>query len=72
MQEAKGVRIVRAGRRTYFIDSLRSKKGNPYLKITESLLVDGERNEHQRSKILIFGEVVKNFAREVTEAAKSI
>lgn len=71
MQEAPGVRIVRSGRRTYFIDSKKAKDGKGYLMITESKLVDKEKNLHDRSRIFIFQDSAKDFVREVSEAAKS-
>ncbi|KKT75293.1 MAG: hypothetical protein UW69_C0017G0004 [Microgenomates group bacterium GW2011_GWA2_44_7] len=71
MQEAPGVRIIRNGRRTYFIDSKKTKEGKGYLMITESKLVDFEKKLHDRSRIVVFPEIAKDFAREVAEAIKS-
>lgn len=72
MQEAPGVRIVKSGRRTYFIDSKKTKEGKGYLTITESKLIDSVKNIHERSKIIVFSDSLKDFAHEVTEAVKSI
>lgn len=72
MQEAPGARIVKSGRRTYFIDTKTTKDGKGYISITESTLIDANKNLHQRSKILVFAESLKEFSKEISAAVKSI
>jgi hypothetical protein len=65
-------RVVKAGRRTYFIDLRKTKDGRDYLLITESKLINAEKNEHSRSSIFVFADSIKSFVGELTETAKSV
>jgi len=61
-------KLVKAGSRTYFFDIKEAKNGKRYLVLTESRLVgDKNKNEHQRSSLIIFPEQAKEFAEVVNE-----
>ncbi len=52
--------MLKAGSINYFFDLLLSKKGNKYLKITESKFVK-ESNTHERSQIFVFDRSFDGF-----------
>jgi len=61
-------KLVKAGGRTYFFDIKEAKNGKKYLVLTESRLVgDKNKQERQRSNLIIFPEQAKEFAEVVNE-----
>ncbi|MEM9921561.1 MAG: DUF3276 family protein [Bacteroidota bacterium] len=59
MQNVLHTERIAIGKRTYFFDLKRSEKGNDYLVITESRLVEAERYERQR--LVLFQDELKQF-----------
>lgn len=62
--DSQSVQIDGAGR-TYFLDVEKSKKGDPYLKITESR--KGKQGKFERNSIFVFPEDADEFANAVSE-----
>lgn len=63
-------KTVKAGARTYFFDLKETKKGKPYLVITESRF-KGEGEDRERNTIVVFPENAEEFVEVVsTMAAK--
>ncbi|MDD5382552.1 MAG: DUF3276 family protein [Candidatus Margulisbacteria bacterium] len=61
-------RMVKAGRRTYFITVKEAKNNKKYLTLTESKLV--EQNKFDRSSVMIFPEKLGDFASAFAEACQ--
>ncbi len=61
--------MLRAGRRTYFIDVRLTKTEKLYLDITESRPSE-EPNKYIKNNIKVFYEDVKNFRNEIDEICK--
>lgn len=59
MEKENSNEIVKAGKRTYFLDIKSTKEDKKYLKITESKQNNGEFERHQ---IMIFQEDIKKFS----------
>ena len=62
--DRESVQIDGAGR-TYFLDVEKSKKGDPYLKITEGR--KGKEGKFERNSIFVFPEDADEFANAVSE-----
>jgi len=60
-------KTVKAGQRTYFIGVKESKKGNKYITLTESKLI--EKDKFERSRIMLFQDKVAEFIGAVQEAS---
>ena len=68
----KGVsKTVKAGGITYFIDLKKTKKGKPYLMITESRF-KGEGEERERKTLIVFSESVKAFSKAIGDMAAKL
>lgn len=52
--------MIRCGKRTYFFDVKVTQKGDKYLKITETRLME-EGEPRKRSVIMIFPEDIERF-----------
>ena len=59
-------RMVKAGRRTYFISAKESKNNIKYLTLTESKLVD--KNKFDRFSIMVFPEKVEELVEAMKDA----
>lgn len=59
-------RMVKAGRRTYFIAAKESKNSKKYITLTESKLVD--KNKFDRSNILVFPEKMEELVEALQDA----
>ena len=62
--------MVRAGRRTYFVDLREAKNGNKYLSISENKISNEKGKE--RVTLRVFGESIEQFRQAVEDAAKAI
>jgi len=60
-------RMVKAGRRTYFISAKESKNSKKYITLTESKLVD--KNKFDRANILVFPEKMEELVEALQEAS---
>lgn len=69
-------RTIKAGKRVYYLDVKRDRRGEYYVALTESRRVqDGtetERPVFEKHKIFVYREDVLNFLSSFTEAAKFI
>ena len=61
-------RMVKAGRRTYFISVKESKNNKKYITLTESKLV--EKNKFDRSNIFVFPERMEELVEAMREASE--
>lgn len=59
-------RMVKAGRRTYFVNVKEASNGSKYMTITESKLV--EKDKFERFRIMIFQNKMGEFVEAVQEA----
>jgi hypothetical protein len=59
-------RMIRAGRRTYFVAVRESKNNQKYITVTESKLV--EKDKFDRYSIMFFPEKVGEFVQALQEA----
>ena len=64
-------KLIRAGKRTYFIDVEKTTKDKLYLRITESRF-KGKGGERERNSIVIFPEEIKEFVSAVSELAQKL
>jgi len=60
-------RMVKAGQRTYFINVKESVKGNKYITITESKLV--EKDKFEKFRVMVFQDKIGEFVDAVQEAS---
>ena len=63
-------RMVKAGRRTYFVTVREAKNSQKYLTITESKLVD--KNKFDRTNIMVFQDKLSEFATAFADACKAV
>jgi len=63
-------RMVKAGRRTYFISARESKNSKKYITLTESKLVD--KNKFDRSNILVFPEKMEELVEALQDACQVV
>ncbi len=56
--------MIKSGKRTYFLDILKSAKGDKYLKITETRFID-DKQPRQRNSIIIFNQDLENFKKSL-------
>ncbi|MFH1386705.1 MAG: DUF3276 family protein [bacterium] len=59
-------KMVKAGRRTYFVTVKESSNNNKYVMITESKLV--EKDKFQRSSVMVFPDKIGEVAGVLAEA----
>lgn len=59
-------RMVKAGRRTYFISVKEAKNNNKYVTVTESKVVD--KDKFERFRIMIFQNKMGEFVEALQEA----
>ena len=59
-------RMVKAGRRTYFISVKEAKNNNKYVTVTESKVVD--KDKFERFRIMIFQNKMGEFVEAIQEA----
>ena len=64
-EQAKETRMIKAGKKTYFLDIKDTKEGKPYLLISESWFRDDEDEKPERNYIAVFPEQAKDFALAV-------
>ena len=64
-------KTIKAGAQTYFLDIKKTKKGKPYLVITESRF-KGEKKDRERQSIAVFPENAKEFVKEVSAMTKKL
>jgi len=64
-------KTIKAGAQTFFLDIKKTKKGKPYLVITESRF-KGEGEDRERQSIAVFPENAKEFVKEVTAMTKKL
>ena len=67
--DRQSVQIDGAGR-TYFLDVQKSKKGDPYLKITESR--KGDAKKFERNSIFVFPEDAVEFSTAVSQMTEKL
>jgi hypothetical protein len=66
-------KVVRAGKRTYFIDIKTTKANELYLTLTESKKVGTEGNENfQKHKIFLYKEDIENFRDGLDEVFEKL
>jgi hypothetical protein len=70
MNDDKQSKQVKASGRTYFLDIEETKKGSPYLRITESRKGKGEKFE--RNSVNVFPEDAETFAEAVSEMTSKL
>lgn len=67
-------RSVKAGKRLYYIDVKRDRKGDYYISMTESKRVkdagDGQRPVYEKHKIFLYREDLDKFRQAFDEAAE--
>ncbi len=61
-------RMVKAGRRTYFISVKEAKNNNKYVTVTESKVVD--KDKFERFRIMIFQNKMGEFVEALQEACE--
>lgn len=64
-------KTIKAGAQSYFLDIKKTKKGKPYLIITESRF-KGEGEDRERQSIAVFPETAKEFVKEVSAMSKKL
>ncbi|MDI6731512.1 MAG: DUF3276 family protein [Candidatus Margulisbacteria bacterium] len=63
-------RMVKAGRRTYFISVREAKNNQKYITITESKLVD--KDKFDRFSIMVFQDKVSDFVDALEDASEVV
>lgn len=69
-QEELFIRMIRAGRRTYFFDVKENRQGGIYLVISERKSSEEGPAEHFR--VMVFPEDVQNFMNALGEAVEFV
>jgi len=71
MQDDKPIKseMIRCGKRTYFFDVKITQKGDKYLKITETRLID-EGEPRKRSVVMVFPEHIDRFKSVLNQVSK--
>lgn len=64
-------KMFRAGKRTYFFDVKKDRRGVIYLVVTESRYM-GETGERMRNSVVVYPEDAADFEKYLTEALKSL
>lgn len=63
-------RMVKAGRRTYFISVREAKNNQKYITITESKLI--EKDKFDRFSIMVFQDTVSDFVSALEDACEVV
>lgn len=63
--------LLKAGQRTYFFNIRKTKKGENFLIITESIY-KGEGQERERKSLMVFRDQVEKFAGLTAKAAEKV